>query len=484
MQRTGPSGHGNKPRHGVSEDICVALNNEVLRADEGEVSAGMQGRRKMEIPEETHRQAASSGTIPLVRRIRGSISHKYYSQKFHLLRLLGRKIMQGDMHCRKERLGSHGLHFGAMTTSLSVLRASLNYEEQGKNRQERRKNPCDREPMRVIGASMERRRNEGVGEVGDPREDPPTNGIVRHDSHMRRFGVTRPGIEPGSPWWEASRLTAQPPRVIDGKTARQFSDFARRGDERVDAHVSVAPSAPPLLGLSDVQKILSTRRSPQDARTESVSLTTTPRQITLGEINAASFARNSCSRSLGKTHDLRGGRKQAISSAARGNETFKHAARTGKAWVQLTNYHTPKPGEVERSSVVFMQHEDWRSTNMVDALEKPLSRSAQGQLLQSSLHPHPYLHPSLERRVLGLLTPLPSIANFTSTRSSLQGARLPARELQGSQWHGLQERHRLYAQDSELACSVLVVLHVLMALQRRPYHFTDEKSVAKFNTDS
>ncbi|KAJ8881940.1 hypothetical protein PR048_018427 [Dryococelus australis] len=34
---------------------------------------------------------------------------------------------------------------GAMTTTLSVLRASLNYEEQGKNRQERRKKPCDRE---------------------------------------------------------------------------------------------------------------------------------------------------------------------------------------------------------------------------------------------------------------------------------------------------------------------------------------------------
>ncbi|KAJ8879834.1 hypothetical protein PR048_020451 [Dryococelus australis] len=40
-------------------------------------------------------------------------------------------------HRGKEGLGSHGLHFGAMTTSLSVLRASLNYEEQGKNRQER-----------------------------------------------------------------------------------------------------------------------------------------------------------------------------------------------------------------------------------------------------------------------------------------------------------------------------------------------------------
>ncbi|KAJ8888114.1 hypothetical protein PR048_007601 [Dryococelus australis] len=45
--------------------------------------------------------------------------------------------MQGDMHRGKEGLGSHGLHFGAMTTSLSVLRASLNYEEQRKNRQER-----------------------------------------------------------------------------------------------------------------------------------------------------------------------------------------------------------------------------------------------------------------------------------------------------------------------------------------------------------
>ncbi|KAJ8870117.1 hypothetical protein PR048_029129 [Dryococelus australis] len=42
------------------------------------------------------------------------------------------------------------------------------------------------------------------GGAGDPREDPPTNGIVRHDFHMRKSGVTRPGIEPGSPWWEAS----------------------------------------------------------------------------------------------------------------------------------------------------------------------------------------------------------------------------------------------------------------------------------------
>ncbi|KAJ8877705.1 hypothetical protein PR048_022160 [Dryococelus australis] len=63
----------------------------------------------------------------------------------------------------------------------------------------------------VIVVRMEQHRNEMAGGTGDPREDPPTNGIVRHDSHMRRLGVTRPGIEPGSPWWGASRLTAQPP---------------------------------------------------------------------------------------------------------------------------------------------------------------------------------------------------------------------------------------------------------------------------------
>ncbi|KAJ8883293.1 hypothetical protein PR048_015136 [Dryococelus australis] len=70
-------------------------------------------------------------------------------------------------------------------------------------------------PIKVIEACMEQRRSERVGETIDPREDPKTNGIVRHDSHTRRkSGVTLPAIEPGSQMWEASRLTAQPPRSI------------------------------------------------------------------------------------------------------------------------------------------------------------------------------------------------------------------------------------------------------------------------------
>ncbi|KAJ8869703.1 hypothetical protein PR048_028698 [Dryococelus australis] len=38
--------------------------------------------------------------------------------------------------------------------------------------------------MRVIEVNMEQRRNERAGETGDPPENPPTSGIVRHDSHI------------------------------------------------------------------------------------------------------------------------------------------------------------------------------------------------------------------------------------------------------------------------------------------------------------
>ncbi|KAJ8870091.1 hypothetical protein PR048_029102 [Dryococelus australis] len=43
------------------------------------------------------------------------------------------------------------------------------------------------EPMRVIEVSMEQRKHERAGETGDPRENPPTNCVVRHDSQMRKF---------------------------------------------------------------------------------------------------------------------------------------------------------------------------------------------------------------------------------------------------------------------------------------------------------
>ncbi|KAJ8875134.1 hypothetical protein PR048_023027 [Dryococelus australis] len=54
-----------------------------------------------------------------------------------------------------------------------------------------------------------------AGETGYPRENSQTNGIVRHDSHMRKSGVTRPAIETGSPWWVANRSATAAPRALD-----------------------------------------------------------------------------------------------------------------------------------------------------------------------------------------------------------------------------------------------------------------------------
>ncbi|KAJ8869557.1 hypothetical protein PR048_028548 [Dryococelus australis] len=41
---------------------------------------------------------------------------------------------------------------------------------------------------RLMKVNMERRRNEGAGGTGDPLENPPTSGIVRHDSHLGKSG--------------------------------------------------------------------------------------------------------------------------------------------------------------------------------------------------------------------------------------------------------------------------------------------------------
>ncbi|KAJ8894518.1 hypothetical protein PR048_007175 [Dryococelus australis] len=48
---------------------------------------------------------------------------------------------------------------------------------------------------------------DGPSALEIPEKHPSTNGIVRYDSHMRKSGVTRPGIEPGSPWWAAEEYT-------------------------------------------------------------------------------------------------------------------------------------------------------------------------------------------------------------------------------------------------------------------------------------
>ncbi|KAJ8872384.1 hypothetical protein PR048_025988 [Dryococelus australis] len=62
---------------------------------------------------------------------------------------------------------------------------------------------------RLQTQSIERRRNVKTAETGDPREKPPSRGIVRHDSHVRKK-------IPSSPWLERSgEIWAEQMRVIE-----------------------------------------------------------------------------------------------------------------------------------------------------------------------------------------------------------------------------------------------------------------------------
>ncbi|KAJ8893905.1 hypothetical protein PR048_006506 [Dryococelus australis] len=63
---------------------------------------------------------------------------------------------------------------------------------------------------------MKQHRNERARETGDPRDNPPTSGIVRHNSHLQKSKVNRSGIEPGSPWCGQHRKRQWPnPRSIE-----------------------------------------------------------------------------------------------------------------------------------------------------------------------------------------------------------------------------------------------------------------------------
>ncbi|KAJ8875861.1 hypothetical protein PR048_023764 [Dryococelus australis] len=76
----------------------------------------------------------------------------------------------------------------------------------------------------TIGVGVERRGRREIPEK--TRRPPASSGTIR----TRENPVTRPGIEPGSPWWEASVLIAQPPcpphDKIDVKHVYTEVDFA------------------------------------------------------------------------------------------------------------------------------------------------------------------------------------------------------------------------------------------------------------------
>ncbi|KAJ8868665.1 hypothetical protein PR048_030204 [Dryococelus australis] len=116
-----------------SQFIRHALNDSEpiadLQGNKCASSAGMKERGKREIPEKTRRPTASSGTIPI---------------------------------CENPVTRS-GIEPSSPWWEASRITAQL---------------------------STEQRRNERAGETGDPRKNPPTSGIVRHDSHVLKSGST------------------------------------------------------------------------------------------------------------------------------------------------------------------------------------------------------------------------------------------------------------------------------------------------------
>ncbi|KAJ8868337.1 hypothetical protein PR048_029853 [Dryococelus australis] len=98
------------------------------------------------------------------------------------------------------------------------------------------------EPMRRIEVNMERRRNERAGVNGrfprKTRRPTASSGTIP----TCKSSVTRPGIEPGSPWWKVSVLIAQPPRPPLGYLfvlIRLLHLNGERGEVAVIEHASL-----------------------------------------------------------------------------------------------------------------------------------------------------------------------------------------------------------------------------------------------------
>ncbi|KAJ8870387.1 hypothetical protein PR048_029408 [Dryococelus australis] len=93
--------------------------------------------------------------------------------------------------------------------------------------------------MEPKGVSMEQRRNARVREAGEPRENPSTNDIVRHDLHMRKSGSDPAGNRTRFAWVggliqtvhnKASVSKLQNPEMVSFKSAcDKFYDPFSRG---------------------------------------------------------------------------------------------------------------------------------------------------------------------------------------------------------------------------------------------------------------
>ncbi|KAJ8874931.1 hypothetical protein PR048_022821 [Dryococelus australis] len=145
------------------------------------------------------------------------------------------RMEPGETECiaaTHERAGRHPLHVCCDVNCIAAFKWPMceladDYVQHRANHSL----PCNSSPHSddpthdVFGAAPELGGG-GAREAGDPGEDPPTKGIVRHDSHFEN-PVTRPGIEPGSPWREARVLIIQPPRPLKLYRVKRYEKTTR-----------------------------------------------------------------------------------------------------------------------------------------------------------------------------------------------------------------------------------------------------------------
>ncbi|KAJ8870961.1 hypothetical protein PR048_027263 [Dryococelus australis] len=164
---------------------------------------------------------------------------------------------------------------------------------------------------RVDEVRTEQRRNARAGETVDPQENLPTSSIVPARSPLVKI-ATWPRIERDSPRWEASSLTAQPPRYpgiygISGYLSSVFFDLAAidleagvqttpkvvegTGEGMLRDGIDSCPTGPLLKDSIDTSKQFSKRRA-IDMRYLCVDITTAPRCTALQQCGQMYTSRN------------------------------------------------------------------------------------------------------------------------------------------------------------------------------------------------
>ncbi|KAJ8874862.1 hypothetical protein PR048_022752 [Dryococelus australis] len=162
----------------ASEEILVAPNTEVLRADVGEarlvwISTGMQKQRKREIPEETCKLAVSSGMFPTCERPRVTppgIETASNWWEFFINALdtesdhtdAKRPLIPRTPAAHANKMSPLARNISPNSARYPMLFASRQPQLTG--------NISWHAPMGVIEVNTEQHRNEGAGETDDPEK--------------------------------------------------------------------------------------------------------------------------------------------------------------------------------------------------------------------------------------------------------------------------------------------------------------------------